>query len=479
MAVFPIAGPSYVFNARQFDAQRSVNVYPLKSESGTSKEPQTALQGTPGLVEFCQPTRAPNRGAFEVNGRAFEVLGNTLYEIFEDGTFTNRGTLLTTSGFVDLDTNPTQLCLVDGPYGYIFTYATNAFTQITDPYFRGSTTVTSLDGYFVFNEPETNILYISAINDGLTGDPLDFASAEGSPGNIVGIIVVHEQLWIIKTDSVQMFYNSGAADFPFAPVQGTTIQYGGIAAASIVTSANTVFWLGSDKQGKGIVWMAEGYQPQRISTYPVETAIQGYDNISDAVAYTYQEQGHYFYILTFTSANTTWAYDIGLQQWHERAYFNPISSAYERHRAQTHIFAFGKHLVGDYENGKIYEQSLSIYDDDGVPKRWMRTLPHMASPTLYYTYYNRLQLDIQVAVGLESGAEEDTNPQVMMSYSNDGGNTWSNEIWQPAGKIGQYLTRVVWTRMGRARDRVYRFAGTSNTKVFLIGAYIEAEAGTN
>lgn len=479
MPVFPIAGPSYVYSSRNFDAQRSVNVYPTNSETGSSKTPQTALVGTPGLSQFCQPAMAQARGAFEVNGRAFFVLGNALYEIFEDGTSTNRGTLLTTSGFVSIDTNPTQMCIVDGTYGYIFTYASNAFAQITDPYFLGADTVTTLDGYFIFNKPNTNIYYISALNNGLTGDALDFASAEGSPGNIVGIKVVHQQAWIFKTDSVPMIYNSGAADFPFANVQGTTIQYGCAAKGSIATSANTIFWLGQDIQGRGVVWMAEGYQPSRISTFAVETAIQSYENISDAVAYTYQEEGHYFYVLVFSGANTTWVYDIGLKQWHERAYFNPVSSFYERHRAQCHIFAFNKHLVGDYENGKIYEQSLSIYDDDGAPKRWMRTMPHMSGPSLEFVYYKRMQLDMQVGVGLESGATEDTNPEVMLSWSNDGGYTWSNEIWRPAGQIGQYTKRLVWFRLGRARDRVFRFAGTSNTKVFLIGAYVDAVAGNS
>lgn len=479
MAVFPIAGPSYVYSSRSFDAQRSVNVYPTVSETGTSKPPQSALEGTAGLLSFCQPENGPVRGCFENDGRAFFVVANHLYEVFSDCSYILRGTLDTTSGFVSIDTNPTQLCLVDGPSGYIFTYATNAFVKITDPYFLGANSVTTLDGYFVFNKPSTNIYYISALNDGLTGDVLDFATAEGSPANIVGLKAIHQQIWIFKTDSVPMIYNSGAADFPFAPVQGTTIQYGCAAVGSIAVSANTIFWLGSDAQGNGIVWMAEGYQPSRISTFAVENALQSYENLSDAVAYTYQENGHYFYVLSISGANTTWVYDIGLKQWHEKAYFNPLTSSYERHRGSCHIFAFGKHLVGDYENGKIYEQSLSYYDDDGVPKRWMRTLPHLSAPSLEYIYYNRLQLDMQVGVGVISGESQDIEPQVMLSWSNDGGYTWSSEVWKSAGKIGEYNKRVIWNRLGRSRDRVFKFAGTSKTKVFLIGAYLETDSGLN
>lgn len=485
MPLFPIAGGSYVYDSKSFDAQRCVNLYPVNSEVGTSKAPQTALIGTAGYSLFCNPFgSSPCRGAITIDGstndgRTFFVFGNALYEIFEDATFISRGTLNTTSGNVDLANNGTQLCLVDGNNGYILTLATNVFAQITDPYFLGSETVVYLDGYFIFAEPNTNKYYISAVNDGLTGDPLDFALAEGSPTNIVSIKVVHQQGWLFKTDSVQMIYNSGLSDFPFSNVQSTTIRYGCAAAFSVATTANTVFWLGTDKDGKGIVWMAEGYQPQRISTFAIEFAIQNYADISDAVGYTYQENGHYFYVLNFSSGNTTWVYDITTKLWHEKAYLNPASGLYERHRGQQHVFAFGKHLIGDYANGNIYEQSLNIYDDNGDPKRWMRTCPHIIDGNLNYVYYSRLKLDMQVGTGLESGNIEDTDPQVMLQFSNDGGYTWSSEFWRSSGKIGEYIKRVIWNRLGRARDRVFRISGSSKTKVFIIGAYLDYESGEN
>jgi len=495
MATFPFIGSSYVYRSLPFDCQRSVNLYPVKSETGTSKS-IVAMQGTPGLSAFITLPDNPIRGSIAINGRTFFIAGNKLYETFIDRTYTLRGTLNSSTGTISVDDNGFQLCIVDGPNGYIFTLSTNVFQVITDPYFLGADTVTFLDGYFVFNKPDSQIYYISALYDGLTGDPLDFASAEGSPDNLVAVKTVHQQCWLFGQSTVQIVYNSGGADFPLTVVQGSLIQYGCAAPASVAQSANTVFWLGQDDQGNGMVWMANGYQPQRISTHAVEYAIQQYANITDAVAYTYQEDGHYWYILNFPTANTTWCFDIELQQWHERAYF--FNGAYSRGRPNNHVFAYNKHLVGDYESGIIYQQSLNILSDNGVPIRRMRTAPHI-SDDLEYIYHTSLQIDMQTGVGqgvpaldgaFDDGFDDgfdigsaitnpDVDPQVMLSWSSDGARTFSSERWTSAGRVGAYTQRVIWRRLGRARDRVYRVVITAGVKVFIIAAHIHTEKGTN
>jgi len=471
---FPFVGPSYVYNSLNFDCQRSVNIFPVISEAKDSKS-QIGMMGTPGLSQFAAPVVSPARNSWVVQDRCFFVLGPYLYEIFSDGTSTLRGTMLTSTGFVGISDNGTQICIVDGDNGYIFTLATNVFAQITSAGWRGSNTICYIDGYFMFQEPGTGVYYISAINDGSNIDSLDFASAEGLPDNIVGVAAVHKQGWLFGTESVEVVYDSGAADFPFQRIEGVFMQYGCIAYGSIATNANTVFWLGQDPQGSGIVWMANGYQPQRISTFAVEYALQGYADLSSATGYTYQEGGHYFYVLNFPE--NTWVYDVTTQQWHERCYLNTNTGLYERHRAECHAFAFGKHLVGDYENGIIYEQSLNIYDDNGHPKRWLRAAPHFADDE-EYLFHKEMQIIMETGIGLESGADEDEDPQIMLRWSDDGGHTWSNSHWRSAGAVGDYRKRVIWRRLGRARDRVYEVSGSTNTKVFISAARLEISMGS-
>ena len=192
MKKIPFVGPAYVYRSISFDGQRSVNLMPIKSEVDTSKD-ITALMGTPGLKTFLTLPKAPIRACRNIQERGFVVAGNSLYEIFVDGTFVERGVLDSSTGFVSMSDNGLQLIMVDGPNGHVFTLATNAFVKITSPNFLGADTVTFLDGYFVLNKPDSQIFYISALYDGLTYNALDFASAEGSPDLITAVWTIRQE----------------------------------------------------------------------------------------------------------------------------------------------------------------------------------------------------------------------------------------------------------------------------------------------
>lgn len=478
MKSFPFIGPSYQYRSLAYDAQRSLNVYPIKSESGTSKE-VSALVGTPGLGLFSTLPQLRIRGGHEVNGRCFFVAGLGLYELFGDGTYILRGSVTSSYAPVSMSNNGTQIVIVDGTTnGFILTLSSNVYAQITDPDFLGADTVDFVDGYFVFNKPNTGIYYISAINDGSDYDALDFATAEGQTDNLVAVKTVHNEVWLFGTQSVEVAYDSGSSPFPFSRIQGALMDYGCAAAFSVVKAANTVFWLGNDRQGIGTVWMASGYQPQRVSTEAVEIAIQGYSSISDAVAYTYQEDGHHFYVINFPVANTTWVYDIRMDAWHERSFLNTYTGINERHRGQCHVFCFGKHLIGDYANGNIYIQDLDTYTDDGNPIKRLRASPYLHDD-LGYLYHYRLQLDMEHGVGLVSGSDADTDPEIILQWSDDGAITWSNEHKVKVGKIGERKTRAVWRQLGRSRNRIYRVIFTAACKVFWNAARLDADKGMN
>jgi hypothetical protein len=472
MPRIPFVGPSYVYNSVNYDAQRSLNMFPVASDVETSKD-IIAMAPTPGLKLFKTLPAGRIRGGIKAKRRVFFVAASKLYELYADKTFIERGTLDTSSGRVSMAHNGQQVMLVDGPNGYVFNLVTLNFTKITSPGWRGARTVAYVDGYFLMSQPESGIYYITQLYDGTSLDSLDFASAEGSPDDIVAVEEVHKEVWLFGEDSVEVVFNSGAADFPFTRIQGAFIQYGCVAPYSVAKTANTVFWLGRDEEGEGIVWMAEGYQPRRISTYAVEQAIQSYGSMADATGHTYQENGVYFYCLSFPTANTTWVYDINLGQWHERAYFK--DGAYSRHRADCHVLGFGLHLVGDYENGNIYEQSQKYQDDDGQEIRRERTLPHIAdNQELEPIIFDRFQLDMQTGIGAATGQSHDVDPKIMLQWSDDGGRTFGNEHWESVGKMGEYKHRVAWRRLGRARDRVFRIAFTARAPLFVIGATTKA-----
>lgn len=471
-------GPSYKNRSVNIDCQRCINLFPEINESGSSKEREVmSLVATPGLSLLATIGLGPIRASYFSSQGIFYVVGkNKLYAVDSNFAASEIGTLTTSAGPVSIADNGIHLMLVDGANGYVVVLQTVTFSQITDPDFPAATQVSFQDGYFIFNFPGTGKFGISGLND-VSFDALDFATSEGNPDNLIGLISDHRDLWLFNKQSTEVFFNSGNADFPFERVQGAFIEHGIAAAFSIAKMNNTVFWLGNDDKGSGIVFMARGYQPQRISTHSVEDAIQGYSNISDAVAFSYQQDGHYFYVLNFPSADTTWVFDTTTNLWHERVYTN--QGNFERHRANTHAFAYGKHVVGDYENGKIYELSSTTYSDNGSEITRQRIAPHLTADSKRI-FYHSFELDIETGTGLDGLATTQGNdPQVMLRFSDDHGHSWSNEKWVSFGKIGQTKKRAIWRRLGQSRDRVYEITITDPVKVAIIGATMEFEVGAS
>lgn len=465
-------GPSYTLDSPNIDSQRSVNWYPKMSESGNSKEREVlSLIGTPGYSLLVNLGTGPIRGEHKAkNGTLYSVCGNKLYRVSSAWVKTEIGTLQTSTGHVDFADNGVTLCVVDGPNGYYHTLNSSSTTQIDDEDFVGATRVEYIDGYFLFIEPSSQTFYISELN-GTGIDGLDFSEADGSPDNLVSVLVNHRQVWLFGEDSIEGWYNSGNADFPFERIGGGFIEIGCAAAFSVAKLGTYTLWLGKNADGHGIVYAAQGFAAQRISTHAVEKAIQGYGDISDAVAWTYQENGHDFYVLNFTAANTTWVYDLSTRLWHERAAFS--AGQYQRHRANYHAFAYGTHVIGDYENGNLYKLDSSVYTDAGSVIRRMRAAPHLSEGGKNIIYHE-FRLDMETGVGLD-GSGQGSDPQIILQWSDDGGHTWSNEKWRSIGKIGKRNTKVIWRNLGMSTDRVYRVIMTDPVKANLMGADFEAE----
>lgn len=482
-------GPSYTLESKNVDCQRCVGLYPELDELGTGKAKEVAaLVSTPGLALFASIGTGIGRGSIlAANGRHFVVIGTGLYEVLSDATYTLLQTLTTSFGSVSIADSGPHLAVVDGSTtGYFLTYATNVISTIPFPTdidfiaFQGCDQVQFQDGYFIYKHKNTGQFFISGlvgstVADDTTIDPLDFGSSDASPDNLVAIISDHKNLWLFNTQTTEVFYDSGDPNFPFAAISGAFIEVGCAATFSVAKMSNTVYWLGQDKHGTGMVFQATGYAPVRISTHPLELAIQSYGDISGATAYTYQEHGHYFYVLNFPTANTTWVYDSTTKLWHERTYTN--QGQLERHRGMCHTFAFNKHLVLDYANNNIYEMSRAIYSDNGREITRLRASPHFTN-NLDRVFFASFQLDMETGIGLD-GTQQGTDPQVMLRWSDDGGHSWSNEHWVSGGKIGVTKKRAIWRRLGKSRDRVFEIKITDPVKVTLIGAEIKLVPGAN
>lgn len=463
-----LVGGSYQQRSLPFNAQRTVNLFPIKDDGGKEV---SALYGTAGKRLFANIGLGPIRQEFtSANGRFFAVSNSKLYEVDSLGASSELGSLDSSDGIVTMAENNTQLAICDGSKLYIFTYSTNEFQKITVASFPTSVgIVTFIDGYFVVNENNTGRFYISGINDGLSSwDALDFATAESSPDNLVSVVNAIGQMWLFGSETTEVWTNTGDSLFPFRRISGAKMQTGILSAFTAVEIDNSVIWVGRDKLGQGIVYRAQGFTPVRISTTPIEILISHATDPTNMRSYVYQEEGNTFYVLTGGGLATTLVYDLLTQEWHERAYLNGDGN-YETDLACCHAFAFGKHLVGDRRNGKIYEQSLDFYTDNGDLVSRKRIYTHL-SDSGKRIRYNSLEIGFEAGVGLQTG--QGSNPLVTLRISKDGARTWSDAYTATIGAVGQYQQKIEFRRLGITEQMTFEIEITDPVKVAIIGSYL-------
>ena len=362
-------------------------------------------------------------------------------------------------------------------------YALN-FSELpsTDGAFAGGSSVDTVDNYFVYNRPDTQQFASSDLLSPITYG-LAFASKFTGPDDLVSLIVDHGQIYLLGEKTSEVWADTGTFPFPFQRIPGASSQHGIAAKFSMARFGNSFAYVSRNDRGQAVIVQMNGYFPQRISTHAVENTLVN-QNISDAVAYTYQLEGHECYVVSFPTLNLTWVYDGSTQMWHKWLYCDNQNN-YQRHRSNCSAFFQGSVLVGDWENGQIYRLDPDNYTDNGQNIRRVRRCPHLVTD-FQRQYFEELQIQFQPGVGLQ-GVETfplgdndiGINPQAMLRWSNDGGSTWSNEHWSGIGKVGKYQNRIIWRRLGWARDRIYEVVVTDPVKAVIVSANLKASVGEN
>lgn len=477
-------GPAYGSSSPLADPEELINLYveQVDSPSPTNKY---IYNPTPGLETRITVPQAPIRALFQLPAsvdsatRGFFVAGGTFYEFTSDFTVTNRGTL---SG---VGANPAtisyngdgggQLLITSADMADSYDLATDVLTPIAGlAAFQGG----MLDSYGLALDQLTSTLRLSDLLDLSVWDPTQFAQRSVAPDPWRAMAVLYPRIYLFGEHTSEVWYDAGSFPFPFAPVQGILIQDGIEAPFSLTVADNALYWLAHNTNGTARVVRATGYRPEVISTKAVEQAITSYaeaGTVSDAVGWTYQLDGHQFYLLNFPSAGVTWCYDTALPPamgWHKRGTWITEDAEYIALRPQYHVYTFGKHLVGDRETGTIYEMRNTYGQDvEGREIRRVRRTPLLTSEQ-QWIFFKQLQLFVQPGVGTVSGQGE--NPVVSLRWSDDAGQTWSNFYTVPIGAQGQRKTRAIWRRLGRSRNRVFEFSMSDPVPWRILDAFLDA-----
>ena len=467
MATIPILGLGIQGRSPNVTAQKRLNL--LLDVQPEGDKTRVAAYGTPGTTLFYSFGNLPVRGWrwMQSVNLLFVVVGGYLYEITPAVAVTNRGALASLSSFVSLSDNGTQLLIVDGSKGYVYTPGTTTFTTITDVDFPAADTCTFLDGYFIVNRINTGQFWVSDLYNGLSWNGLWYATAESNPDNLVSVVANDGLLILLGEVSIEFWQDSGALDFPFAKITGSSNEVGLASKWTLARCGGFITFLAKTRRGGYSIMRINGYQTEVISPPELAYNINHYAAPADSVAFSYVMNGKDFYQITFQADNETWLYDATVGTWSRLKTYG-----HERHMALFGLAFNGLVLVSDHENGNIYVLDDQVYSDNGFPIERELIGPHVwDARSLNKTIISRLRIDMEGGVGITSGQGSD--PQVMLQISRDGGHTWGGELWTSLGSIGKYAQRAEWRRLGLSRDWLFKLRLTDPVKPVVIGAYAE------
>ena len=507
MTTIPLGDKPYATAYYALGSEICQNLFLENSQSENSKA-QYYLLKIPGLRRFGSvPTinYSACRCNFTSTGyRTFVVNGNRLSEILFDGSQILRGLLNTAGGVVSAVENGNLLLLVDGTNGYILRYSDNNFTVISDPYFPGvaagtvpPTCCTYLDTYFIVNAPGTNTYYYSSSyymsEENNSATPYDPANQQGywnplysgakigKADNIAWLINCNNYLWLFGEDnSCEVHYDTGNYNGQlFARYQGAIINVGCRAKNSVATYQNNVFFLGTDLAGTIGVFSNDGMAPIRISTRGIEQLIESMGSWSDCQAFCYAQSGHAFYVMQFPTANRTLVYDMVTDAWHERTSLVQATGLLARWRGMYVSTNYDQIIMGDTTSSAIYSLDPTYYQNDNPTDSGINYIRCVkTSPINWSNGVNVIYNWIQVICNQGSGTTVDnvdgvgTNPMIQLAWSDDTGQTWSNERSAPIGAQGQYAKRTRVLGCGMGRNRVFRIAISDPVPFILVSLLI-------
>jgi hypothetical protein len=432
--------------AEQINAERLVNIY---AEEGTGKA-RIRLTGVPGLSLFSTIGAAPVRG-MAIHDDELYVVTNNLYRVDSVGTATDLGAIQG-AGIVYMASSGTELGIAGD--GYIYAYG-SSLQLVGDTDAPNALTMDYLDGYHIFSDG-TGSFYISALYDVGDHDALDFASAESNPDNIIRVFVDHRELILFGHATTEIWVNTGDADFPFERQPGAIAEKGICGPNACARLDNSVVWVDHD----GIVRrMGAGYAPQRISTHRVERAIAAGD-LANIEAFAFAMEGHEFFVITVPDSGT-WIYDAATSAWHERESFGE-----GRWRARGYAKCYGKHLVGDFDSGKIYELDPDTHTENGAILLSEVIFPPLTSESKRFRAH-KVTLDAEHGETPSNGESE-----VRLDLSDDG-TEWRTTGYASLGATGNRKARTIWRRLGQHRDLHLRFRISDPVRRTFYSAFAE------
>lgn len=437
-----ITGGSYEHRSRPLLKERTRNFWPqlLKTKKARS---EYLLQSFYGLKLFKELSAAADRGMLVNQGNLYRVADTTLYQVSSDGTHTSLGTI-PGSGRCILKALGSQVIVANGG-GQVYIWNGSTLTQNTSANIGSPRGVAVLNNQAIYDAGSGQGFDVSDVGAPETINGLNNASAESFSDQLLIPYAWRENLYLMGTDTIELWYNSGQGNPPFDKIQGAIINVGLDAVHSVADNTDFLFFLGSDKQFHTLTAGSAAVDTP-ISNAALTEKIHGYGTTSDCIGWTMELKGQWFYCATFPTQDISWVLPIG-GEWFE------WGTGSGRIRANSYAEAFGKFLVADYAGGNLYELDSATYTDVGEPiTRTRETAPihsGLIGEDNKEFEINGVEVILETGVGLLSG--QGSNPLLMLSVSRDGGKTFGTERMLRVGRLGETV-KVTTAGFGRFKS---------------------------
>lgn len=457
-----VTGASYKSRSLPLSAQTTKNFYPELVDNHSAKSP-LVLHSFPGLKLF-GTAFGEDRGMHEFNSQLYKVTGTTLYSVDSLGVHTSIGEIGGNSR-CRFDVIGSVLVIVSG--GKVWSYNLTTLAEITDVDLESPNSATHLNNQIIYDGAGGRFA-VSDVGDATSIDALNYATAESNADDLLMPYVFNQILYLFGDKTIEPWYNSGVGSPPFDRIEGGMIPVGLGSIDSVSNNDDYIYFLGDDSK----VYTLTGSTEDSVSSIALSHSIESYNVVSDAIGFCFTMEGQEFYMLTFPSEDRTWCFSQSTKFWFELGTTG-------RHYANDHVFIYRKNLVSDYKNGNIYELDLDTFTDNGDEIQRIRDTGPIHSGLIgepgKTVEMSRFELIMETGTGTAAG--QGVDPVVMLSMSDDGGKTWSTEMWGSIGTMGNFIYKVEWFALGSFFKRIIRIRISDPVHCSIHSASSDMEVG--
>lgn len=460
-----LTGGTYKHRSLPVSAQITRNFYPQVIEDPFAKD-KYVLESFAGQTLF-GTAAGIGRGQFVHKGILYRVSGNTLYSVTNVGVHTSLGSIPGSQQCIFTGIGDDVVTVADRR---VFIWNGSTLTEVTDVDLQSPDSATTLNNQVIYDGDDDQF-GVSDVGDASSINGLNYATAESKPDDLIRVYAFNQLLHLFGDDTVEQWWNSGVGRPPFDRVEGAIIESGLGGIYGVSNNKQFIYFFNNRQE----LVRLQGSSELNVTPEAIKREFENYEKTDDVIVWCMKLRGQEMVSVTFPKADRSWIYVEG-GQWFE--WSSGVLGG--RNKANSYAFAYNKHLVEDFANGNIYELDFDVFTENGDTIQRTRDSAPLDSQLLFKVPSKRVTMN-RLVVNLERGvgnlAGQGIQPVVMLSFSDDGGKTFSNEKWAKTGRLGDFDFGVEYSCLGSFFQRIIRLRVSDPVSWNIVSIATDVELG--